>query len=158
MARLNHTSLVKYASQHMKPRPRSLSTRTLVQASDPDMEIPTKDQLISIVDAIRPRMPNGSEYTQNGKFDCDDFAFSFKGLVTQWYQENRPNDLPFAIGIGWGQFSSFSPDEYHALNWVFLADDRKLYWIEPQMIASDPLDRAMSQFSKTGDRVNLLIV
>ncbi len=155
---ITHIALSNYASQHMKPLPGAPFSRTLVQASDPKMELASNTLFDEIVNHIRPEMLDASEYTKNGQFDCDDFAFAFKGLVTNWYRTNRPNFLPMAIGIGWGKYAKFGDGEYHALNWVFIEDDQRLYWVEPQFIHSKPLKDSMAQFSKTQDRVNLMIV
>lgn len=154
---ITHITLSRYARDHMTPLPDTV-TRTLVQASDPLMELPTQTMLREIVESVKPDMPHADDYTENGKFDCDDFAYAFKGLATRWYQENRPALLPMAIGVSWGQFQFFGDGQYHALNWVFLADDQKLYWIEPQFLRSKPFEDSLARFSKSRDRVNLLIV
>lgn len=154
---ITHITLSRYASDHMTPLPGTVK-RTLVQASDPLMELPTQAVLLEIVEAIKSDMPHAEDYTENGKFDCDDFAYAFKGLATRWYQKKRPTLLPMAIGVSWGRFQFFGNGEYHALNWVFLADDQKLYWIEPQFLRSKTFEECLARFSKSKDRVNLLIV
>ena len=68
---------------------------TRLRVSDPRMELPPMDVFQTIVADIKGEMPNASEYTEHGEFDCDDFAFIFKGLITQWYRRNRPQELPF---------------------------------------------------------------
>lgn len=147
--------LQSFAQRKMRSRKGGI---TRVRVSDPKMELPPLALFTTMVAEIKGDMPDASEYTENGEFDCDDFAFIFKGLVTQWYRKNRADQLPFAIGVAWGDFNAFSKGQFHALNWLFLADDKLLYWIEPQHIHSSPLDDAMAKFEKTLDRVDLLIV
>lgn len=151
-------NLARYARQHMRPMPTAPFAQTLVQASDPKMELPTAKMFAEIVELLRPRMPEGEEYSQDGRFDCDDYTFIFKGLVCDWYRAERRRDLPLALGLGWGRFTGFGQNLYHALNWVILADDEKLYWVEPQDLRDKPLDDTMRRYSKRGDRVNLLMV
>ncbi len=155
---ISHTGLSKFARQHMQPLPGTPGGRTLVQASDPQMEMTSKVLLQEIFADVIPLMPDEADYAQDGRFDCDDFAFAFKGLVCKWYQKKRPNQLPVAVGVGWGMFKTFGNRAYHALNWVFLDDDRRLYWIEPQFVTTRSFDATLEPFSKTHDRVNLLIV
>ncbi|WP_152912643.1 lectin MOA-related protein [Candidatus Rhodobacter oscarellae] len=131
---------------------------TRLRASDIKLELPSLNLLQNVVNDIENEMPHKDEFTKHNFFDCDDFSFIFKGLVSQWYRKNRSNDLPFSVGIAWGFFNSFSPGEFHSLNFVFLGDDRKLYWIEPQLIRSGSLEDAMSTFKKNHDEVSLLML
>ena len=131
---------------------------TRLRISELTMEFPSLSLLETIVADIRSDMPKKAEFTKVNKFDCDDYSFIFKGLVGQWYRRNRPNELPFAIGVAWGHFHRFSPGEFHSLNFIFLADDRKLQWIEPQFIRESSLTDAMVKFSASRDTVSLLML
>ncbi len=154
---IKNTDLSSFAESHLTPTTDFPWDTPLVQASDPKMELPSLQLFKEIIAYVKPKMPKASAYTQNGKFDCDDYSFLFKGFVAQWYQKNRPNDLPMAIGIGWGLYSTFGNNEYHSLNWVFL-DDSKLYWIEPQDVREKSFDAIIKEFDGDRDRVNLLMV
>ncbi|MEM6375562.1 MAG: lectin MOA-related protein [Pseudomonadota bacterium] len=144
---------------YVKDRMRDHNGRvTKLRASDLKMELPDKNLFRQIVDDIKPEMPHKDEYTKINLFDCDDYAFIFKGLVSQWYRHNRPNDLPFAMGIAWGFFRAFSPTEFHSLNFIFLAEDRKLRWIEPQYIRSETLEQSTARFRSGQDKVSLLML
>ncbi|MEL7092362.1 MAG: lectin MOA-related protein [Pseudomonadota bacterium] len=152
---VTRTTLKNFARDKMRDHNGKV---TRVRASDQEMELPAITLLREIVDDIKPNMPSKDEFTKVNFFDCDDYSFIFKGLVSDWYRKKRPNDLPFAIGIAWGYFSSFSPQEFHSLNFVFIGDDRKLRWIEPQMIRESTLEQATARFRKGHDKVSLLIL
>jgi hypothetical protein len=67
---------------------------------------------------------------QGQVFDCDDFAFVFKGEASRFGLIKNMSASP-CVGMAWGYFK-WNP-EYHAVNWVILEDERFL-WIEPQHI------------------------
>lgn len=154
---ISNTALASFARNTIKPVPGSGLQFPLVQASDPEMELPSRALFEDIMALVKQEIPPGTEYTEDGKFDCDDFSFMFKGLTAKWYQKTRPNSAPIATGIGWGIFPGFGGNVYHALNWVIL-DDRRMYWIEPQDIATKDLDEAMRRLNRNGDSANLLMV
>jgi hypothetical protein len=53
--------------------------------------------------------------------DCDDFSYILFGDVTKW-------DSDLAFGIAWVLRDD---GKYHSLN-VFIATDKKIYFVEPQ--------------------------
>ncbi|MEL7165927.1 MAG: lectin MOA-related protein [Pseudomonadota bacterium] len=152
---VTRTKLAQFATSTMRDHKGNV---TKLRVSDQTMELPTGTLFRQIIDDIKPEMPKKAEYSGLNLFDCDDYSFIFKGLISQWYRHNRRTELPFAIGIAWGFFSSFSPQEFHSLNFVFLGDDRILRWIEPQMIREETIEKATAKYKPAHDKVSLLIL
>ncbi|MEM9584950.1 MAG: lectin MOA-related protein [Pseudomonadota bacterium] len=148
-------NLMRFAQNRMRDHNGHV---TRLRVSDTKMELPSLELFKTIIDDIRDQMPHENEYTKLNAFDCDDYSFILKGLISQWYRHNRPSDLPFAMGIAWGFFNSFSRTEFHSLNFVFIADDRKLRWIEPQFLRSKSLEQATARFRSDLDEVSLLML
>lgn len=135
---------------HAQPRP-------IVLASDMEFELPSRALFDEAYAFVKASIPHEDTYAKIDYFDCDDFSYIFKGLLSKWYQENRPQDYPLAMGICWGLFPGFGQDLIHSMNWVIL-DDGVLHWIEPQFVLSRDQSDAMRQSNKSRDRLNLIMV
>jgi len=131
--------------------------RPFVLASDVTFEKPSRALFDQAYAFVKASIPHEDTYTEIDFFDCDDFSFIFKGLISKWYQENRPRDFPLAIGVCWGIFPGFGQNLIHSMNWVIL-DDGLLYWIEPQFVLSRAQSEAMRQSEVSIDRLNLVLV
>ncbi|WP_299042877.1 lectin MOA-related protein [uncultured Tateyamaria sp.] len=132
-------------------------TRPIVLASDMAFELPSRALFDKAYAFVKASIPHEETYAGIDHFDCDDFSYIFKGLLSKWYQENRPHDYPLAVGICWGLFPGFGQDLVHSMNWVIL-DDGVLHWIEPQFVLSRDPSEAMRQSNKARDRLNLAMV
>ena len=129
----------------------------IVLASDSRFEQPSRALFDQAYEFAKASIPHENTYTDIDFFDCDDFSYIFKGLISKWYQENRPREFPLAIGVCWGLFPGFGQNLIHSMNWVIL-DDGLLYWIEPQFVLSRPQSAAMRKSDVSIDRVNLVLV
>lgn len=145
-----------FRNQFLTTNPQS-QPKPIVLASDGMFELPSRAVFDHAYGFAKESIPDENTYTEIDLFDCDDFSYIFKGLISKWYQENRPNQLPLAIGVCWGLFPGFGQNMIHSMNWVIL-DDGILHWIEPQFIASRTQSEAMRKSETSTDRVNLILV
>lgn len=129
----------------------------IVLASDVRFEQPSRAMFDQAYAFVKNSIPHENTYTEIDLFDCDDFSYIFKGLISKWYQENRPREHPLAIGVCWGLFPGFGQNLIHSMNWVIL-DDGVLYWIEPQFVQSREQSEAMRKSEISSDRLNLIMV
>ena len=129
----------------------------LVLASDIKFEQPSRALFDQAYAFVKASIPDENAYTKIDLFDCDDFSYIFKGLISKWYQENRPDDFPLAIGVCWGIFPGFGQNLVHSMNWVIL-DDGLLYWIEPQFVRTRDTSESMRKSETSTDRLNLIMV
>lgn len=116
------------------------STRNYAGFSDEAYVLPNEEEILAII-AANPvtRPPTVSE-----AFDCDDFAFVFKGLACLYTRDHLKIEHSLCIGIAWGCFAWTEPAfEFHATNWV-LIDQLGLLWCEPQNGTLYPLDNCNS--------------
>lgn len=87
--------------------------------TDPKEVRPLLDQLI----ITPPKFP-----TQ--RFDCDDYAFVLKGMVSLFARDSAVITASPCIGLAWGEFR-WMGKVFHACNWV-LDSSGTFSWIEPQ--------------------------
>ncbi|NRB04675.1 MAG: lectin MOA-related protein [Rhodobacteraceae bacterium] len=131
--------------------------KALVLASDTTFEMPSKTLFDEAYGFAKDAMPHGDTFSKVDFFDCDDFSYIFKGLISKWYQENRPHDLPLAIGISWGLFPGFGNNEIHSMNWVIF-DSGELHWIEPQFVNGKAMHEAMRASDTSRDKLNFVLI
>lgn len=96
--------------------------------ADREYYLPTYDELAGLV-AGHPVEP--ADFFGE-RFDCDDYAFVFKGSLCLHARDVAVAaglPAPLAVGIAWAHFDWVNG--LHAVN-VAIDDDRDVYWIEPQ--------------------------
>lgn len=102
------------------------SRRTYAGFSDEQFYAPTEAEVRTFLEAE----PIPAELYQDEVFDCDDYAFVLKGLVSLHARSLERITSSMSIGIAWGRFD-WVDDEFHATNWVLL-EDGEFRWLEPQ--------------------------
>jgi len=82
--------------------------------------LPTATELATLI-ARRPTRCLGSEVDL---FDCEDFAYTFRGYCAEHHfrSRRRTDTLPFAIGMLWGWGFASLPPLLHAINFAVLND------------------------------------
>lgn len=145
-----------FQTQFKTTNPQS-QPQPMVLASDVKFEQPSRSLFDQAYEFAKASIPHENTYTEIDLFDCDDFSYIFKGLISKWYQENRPEQLPLTVGVCWGIFPGFGQNLIHSMNWVIL-DDGVLHWIEPQFVLSRTQAQAMRKSEVSTDRLNLIIV
>jgi len=100
--------------------------RTYAGFSDNEFYVPTRDEL----DAFLTERPIRHADECDESFDCDDFAFVLKGMISLYARRSRHLRASVCLGIGWGKFQ-WVPDTFHAVNWA-LVDGSEFVWLEPQ--------------------------
>ena len=105
----------------------STKFRTYAGFSDSIYYLPSVDELDVILKDEDFVVPVPKHMKQG--FDCDDFAYVFKGRSCLYARDNFTPDGSLCLGIAWADFSWVN--EFHAANWA-LCDDLNLYWVEPQ--------------------------
>ena len=100
--------------------------RTWAGFSDNRFWAPPRSEIDELATAAKrnPSFPDVGE-----AYDCDDYAFALKGLVSQ-ENRRRGRNAGICIGIAWGVFA-WMPRVHHAVNWA-IDDENRLLWIEPQ--------------------------
>ncbi len=104
----------------------STSRRTYAGFSDEEFYAPTEAEVRRFLEAE----PIPGEYYQDEVFDCDDYAFVLKGLVSLHARSLGGVTSSMALGIVWGAFE-WVDNDFHATNWVVL-EDGGFRWVEPQ--------------------------
>lgn len=102
------------------------STRKYSGFADDKLYLPTLNEVHTILGLLRLKPGK----IVNESFDCDDYSFALKGLVSlhaRDYFDNLQHSC--CIGIVWGDF--MHNHSQHACNWV-LDNEYNLHWIEPQ--------------------------
>ena len=95
--------------------------------SDNNFYLPSLEEIKALVKS--PELTIEPANSANESFDCDDFAFAFKGNLCLFTRDKLKLKNSICVGIAWGEFKWFS--EFHACNWV-LTNKMELFWIEPQ--------------------------
>jgi hypothetical protein len=108
--------------------------------SDNRFYLPTLEETRQIIDS-NPIPP--AQYVSQS-FDCDDYAFAFKGLVALHGRKLHELQTSVCIGIAWGRFTWIPASPFHAVNWV-LTRGGTFRWIEPQNGRLYPVDRCVSR-------------
>lgn len=102
-------------------------TRKYIGFSDTRYYLPTPAEFKHVAGLNAVRV---SHITSNAPhFDCDDFAFAFKGRLGLHTNTMRGLDASLCVGIAWAKFRWATGP--HACNWV-VTDDGTLAWFEPQ--------------------------
>ena len=87
----------------------------------------------------------------NEGFDCDDFSFVYKGMISLYGRNEIQQQGSLCVGIAWGHFAW--RNEYHACNW-FLDENFNVFWIEPQ----DEVDIAIKGLDECEGGLTLVLV
>jgi hypothetical protein len=117
------------------------SRRTYAGFSDNEFYLPTRAE----IEMLLAERPIRKARVRDESFDCDDFAFVFKGMVALEGRDLDHVTSSMCVGIAWGYFR-WIPDTFHAVNWA-LVDDSEFVWIEPQDGTIHPVDASESGLS-----------
>ena len=110
------------------------SRRTYAGFSDNRFYLPSRTE---IEDLLRARSLR-SAAAQDESFDCDDYAFVFKGLAALKGRRMSHVTSSMCVGIAWGYFN-WVPDVFHAVNWALL-EGSVFVWVEPQDGSIHPVE------------------
>lgn len=107
--------------------------RPVPRFDDARYYLPTLDELRAVV-AARPTKGLGSD---EDIFDCEDFAYIFRGFAAQHHflDRNATDTLAFAVGLVWGRgFQGLNPLG-HAVNFA-VCSDRRVWFIDTSRFAN----------------------
>lgn len=102
-------------------------TRKYAGFSDPRYYLPTMAEFELVAGLSTVRVDNVTSNAPH--FDCDDFAFAFKGRLCLHTNNMIALEASLCVGIAWAEFRWAAG--FHACNWV-LTSDGTLLWYEPQ--------------------------
>ena len=102
--------------------------------NDDQFYLPSFVEISTYVKASHAKIPAPANLGEG--FDCDDFAYVFKGQLSLFTRDRLRLPHSVCCGIAWGRFAWVN--EEHACNWV-LTDDYVFHWIEPQTQSLYPL-------------------
>ena len=120
-----------------------MRARNYAGFADDEYYLPDPNEIRPLLDKLIITPP--SFPTQ--RFDCDDYAFVLKGLVSLLTRDSAVLTASPCIGLAWGEFK-WMGEVFHACNWV-LDSNCALSWIEPQTMELYNLDECI--------RLNLII-
>lgn len=93
---------------------------------DNEYYLPDPEEVLALLGQIVITPPSFASQ----RFDCDDYAFVFKGMVSLLARDSDNLTASPCIGLAWGEFG-WMGEVFHACNWV-LDSSNALRWIEPQ--------------------------
>lgn len=86
--------------------------------------VPTIQEMMSVIQQNNVSLPPLGE-----GYDCEDYAFAFKGSISLYVRKVLQSQHGLCVGIAGGLFN-WTPG-FHACNW-FINDQGIIFWIEPQ--------------------------